>query len=336
MNTSMTLTRFLIERQQEHPEATGEFSVLLSQIAVAAKILAGELRRASLVDILGFTGEINVQGEKVRKLDEYANSVFVDVMNYSNLVCEIVSEEMEKPAQLRKSCRGRKYSLLVDPLDGSSNIDINGVVGTIFGIHRRLSDQAEESREEDLLQKGSLQVAAGYVMYGPSTVLVFTTGEGTHAFTLDPTIGEFILSHQNIRMPGRGNTYAINAGNSYNWFPQTRRFIDYLCDLDKETGRPYSLRYVGSLVADFHRILLEGGVYLYPGDTKKPSGKLRLLYECAPLALVAEQAGGLASTGAERILDIEPTSIHQRVPLIIGSAEDVLLAEKFMKDTSEE
>jgi len=331
-NMGITLTRFIIERQAQHPGATGEFSTLLSQIATAAKVIANEMRRAGLVDILGLTGEINVQGEAVRKLDEFANSVFLSVMEYSQLVCEIVSEEMEEAVRLSQSCRGRKYSLFLDPLDGSSNIDINGTVGTIFAIHRRRDEMMDETPEEDLLQRGSAQIAAGYVMYGPSTILVYTTGEGVHGFTLDPGIGEFILSHENIRMPVRGKTYAINVGNRSTWFSWTHRFIEYLSEMDATTGRPYSLRYVGSLVADFHRTLLQGGVYIYPDDERNPDGKLRLLYECAPLAFVAEQAGGCASTGTQRVLDIRPTQLHQRSPLIIGSTGDVALAERFVHE----
>lgn len=331
-NMGITLTRFIIERQAQHPGATGEFSTLLSQIATAAKVIANEMMRAGLVDILGLTGEINVQGEAVRKLDEFANSVFLSVMEYSQLVCEIVSEEMEGAVRLSQSCRGRKYSLFLDPLDGSSNIDINGTVGTIFAIHRRRDEMMDETPEEDLLQRGSAQIAAGYVMYGPSTILVYTTGEGVHGFTLDPGIGEFILSHENIRMPVRGKTYAINVGNRSTWFSWTHRFIEYLSEMDATTGRPYSLRYVGSLVADFHRTLLQGGVYIYPDDERNPDGKLRLLYECAPLAFVAEQAGGCASTGTQRVLDIRPTQLHQRSPLIIGSTGDVALAERFVHE----
>ena len=331
-NMGITLTRFIIERQAQHPGATGEFSTLLSQIATAAKVIANEMRRAGLVDILGLTGEINVQGEAVRKLDEFANSVFLSVMEYSQLVCEIVSEEMEGAVRLRQSCKGWKYSLFLDPLDGSSNIDINGTVGTIFAIHRRRDEMMDETPEADLLQRGSAQIAAGYVMYGPSTILVYTTGEGVHGFTLDPGIGEFILSHENIRMPVRGKTYAINVGNRSTWFSWTHRFIEYLSEMDPTTGRPYSLRYVGSLVADFHRTLLQGGVYIYPDDERNPDGKLRLLYECAPLAFVAEQAGGCASTGTQRVLDIRPTQLHQRSPLIIGSTGDVALAERFVHE----
>jgi fructose-1,6-bisphosphatase I len=331
---SMTLTRFIMEQQAQHPGATGEFSILLTQIATAAKIVAHEIRRAGLVNILGLTGETNVQGEAVRKLDEFANKTFLDVMGYSKLVCEIISEEIEGVTRLSRSCKGRKYSLLVDPLDGSSNIDINGTVGTIFSIQRRRDEMLDETPLEDLLQKGSQQIAAGYVMYGPSTMLVYTSGEGVHGFTLDPGVGEFILSHENIKMPKRGKTFAINVGSRANWSSATRELIDYLCDTDEASSRPYSLRYVGSLVADFHRILLEGGIYMYPSDDKKPEGKLRLLYECAPLAMVAEQAGGKASNGREPILEIQPQELHQRAPLFIGSAEDVSLAERFARETA--
>jgi fructose-1,6-bisphosphatase I len=321
----MTLTRFIMERQLG-AESSAEFSILLSQIATAGKVVTNEMRRAGLLGILGYTGQTNVQGEAVRKLDEIANSVFTSTMEYSKLVCEIVSEEVDGVTRLTKNCKGRKYSLLVDPLDGSSNIDINGTVGTIFSVTRRKDEMADETPEEDLLQKGSQQVAAGYIMYGPSTILVFSSGHQVHGFTLDPGIGEFVLSHDDIRMPGRGKTYAINYGNCSNWFPQTQKIIDHFNKPDAETGRPYSLRYVGSLVADFHRTLLEGGLYIYPGDTKKPNGKLRLLYECSPLAFLAEKAGGAASDGKQRILDIQPDALHQRSPLIIGSADDVAVA----------
>ncbi len=332
VDMSMTLTRFIMERQELHSEATGEFSMLLAQIGMAAKMVSNQIRRAGLVDILGVTGDTNVQGETVKKLDEYANNVFLDVMEYSKLVCEIVSEEIEGVARLSRSCKGRKYSLLVDPLDGSSNIDINGAVGTIFSIHHRHDETLDLIPDEDLLQKGSEQVAAGYVMYGPSTILVYTTGEGVHGFTLDPGVGEFVLSHENIQMPAQGKTYAINIGNRSQWHHSIRQYVDYLCEADPESERPYSLRYVGALVADFHRILLEGGIYMYPGDREKSDGKLRLLYECAPLAMLAEQAGGNASSGTESILEIQPTDIHQRSPLFIGSREDVSLAEKFIRE----
>ncbi len=324
----MTLTRFLIERQPGH-DSTGELSVLLSQIATASKIVTNEMRRAGLLGILGYTGAVNVQGEAVRKLDEIANSIFTGVMEYSRIVCEIVSEEVDGVTRLTKQCRGRKYSLLIDPLDGSSNIDINGTVGSIFSVTRRKDEMADETPEEDLLQLGSKQIAAGYVMYGPSTIFVFSTGKGVHGFTLDPGIGEFILSHDDMKIPQRGKTYAINYGNCSNWFPSTQKLVDYFNQKDPDTDRPYSMRYVGSLVADFHRTLLEGGIYMYPGDKKRQQGKLRLLYECAPLAFLVEKAGGSATNGTEQILTLQPTDIHQRSPLIIGSTQDVATASRF-------
>lgn len=324
----ITLTRQILEEQRLHPTATGELSTLLTQIGLASKIIAREARRAGLGDILGVTGEVNVHEEEVKKLDVYANQTFINVFGYGGLVCTLVSEEMEKPRHLPENCPQGKYLLLFDPLDGSSNIDVNGGIGTIFSIHRRKAE-VEHGSDEEVLRIGSEQVAAGYVLYGPGTILVYTAGNGVHGFTLDPTIGEFLLSHENIRIPARGGTYSVNEANYTQWQPQIRDYIDYLKKKDPVTGRPYSSRYVGALVADFHRTLLMGGIYLYPGDTKKPQGKLRLLYEGAPLAFVAEQAGGRASTGQEQIMDIQPKEIHQRVPLLIGSREDVALAEDF-------
>jgi fructose-1,6-bisphosphatase I len=329
----MTLTRFLIERQQGK-DSSGELSVLLSQIATASKMVTNEMRRAGLLGILGYTGEVNVQGEAVRKLDELANSIFTGVMEYSRIVCEIVSEEIDGVTRVTRQCKGRKYSLLIDPLDGSSNIDINGTVGTIFSVTRRKDEMADETPEEDLLQKGSQQVAAGYVMYGPSTIFVFSSGSGVHGFTLDPGIGEFILSHDDMKIPQRGKIYAINYGNVSNWFPSTQKVVDYFSQTDPATGRPYSMRYVGSLVADFHRTLLEGGIYLYPADKKRANGKLRLLYECSPLAFLVEKAGGSATNGTDQILNIQPTDIHQRSPLIIGSSSEVATVLKFFQENS--
>ncbi|MBI3610234.1 MAG: class 1 fructose-bisphosphatase [Nitrospirae bacterium] len=324
----LTLTRHILLEQRAHPAATGELSTLLAQIGLAAKIVARAVSRAGLVDILGVTDEINVHGEEIKRLDEYANQTFINVFGHSGLVCTLVSEEMEKPRHLPENCAQGKYILFFDPLDGSSNIDVNGPIGTIFSIHHRMSGHQHETPKE-WLRVGTDQVAAGYVVYGPGTILVYTAGAGVHGFTLDPTIGEFLLSHENIRIPARGKTYSINEGNSALWQPQTRTFVDYLKEPDAGTGRPYSSRYVGALVADFHRTLLHGGIFLYPGDIKKPQGKLRLLYEAAPLAFVVEQAGGRAGTGTERIMDIRPTDLHQRVPLLIGSSEDVAMAEAF-------
>lgn len=327
---SITLTRYLLMQQQAHPGATGEFSVLLSQIALAAKMIAHELSRAGLGNALGATGEINIQGEATQKLDVIANEAFREAFEYGQLVTELVSEEMEHPARILGNDGKGKYVIFVDPLDGSSNIDVDVTIGSIFSVHRRPPGSGEELIRA-LHLPGHRQVAAGYALYGPSTMLVYTAGNGVHGFTLDPEIREFLLSHENIRMPARGSTYSINEGRRAEWLPPTRGYIDYLQEPDKASGRPYSARYVGSLVADFHRTLLKGGIFLYPADTKNTNGKLRLMYEAAPLAMVAEAAGGRASDGTQRILDIQPTNLHQRVPLLIGSPEDVARAESFYR-----
>lgn len=327
----ITLPRHLLMDQQTHPEATGEFTALLTQIGLATKIIAREVNRAALVGRLGYTGETNVQGEEVKKLDLWSNEVMMSALEESGLVCTLVSEEMEEPLHFAHHCGRAKYIVCFDPIDGSSNIDVNGATGTIFSVRRRHHTGADHV-PADVLQKGTEQVAAGYVMYGPSTILVYTAGHGVHGFTLDPTIGEFLLSHENICIPRRGSTYSINEGHYHRWHPYTRRAVEYLREPDKASGRPYSLRYVGSLVADLHRTLLEGGIYLYPADAddpKRPTGKLRLLYEAAPMGFITEQAGGRASTGTERILDIQPSTYHQRVPLVIGSMDDVKLVEDF-------
>lgn len=327
----VTLPRHLLQIQRAQGEASGEFTALLTQISLACKVIAREVGRAALVGTLGATGTVNVQGEQVKKLDLLANGIMVEALEESGLVCTLVSEEMDEPLHFGKACPRAEYVVCFDPVDGSSNIDINGVVGTIFSIRHR-TGQGPEHVAADLLQRGTAQVAAGYVMYGPSTVFVYTAGSGLNGFTLDPTIGEFLLSHEGIRIPKRGNTYSVNEGHFRRWDAQTRRLVEYLRSVDASTGRPYSLRYVGSLVADLHRTLLEGGIYLYPAEgdgAKPPAGKLRLLYEAAPLGLVTEQAGGRASTGIQRILDVVPKSPHQRVPLFIGSPEEVALAEEF-------
>ncbi|MFQ5967224.1 MAG: class 1 fructose-bisphosphatase [Acidimicrobiia bacterium] len=305
--------------------AADELAVILSQLALAGKLIARELARAALVGQLGATGEINVQGEVVKKLDVWADEVVVNVLEVTGLVGTLVSEEKPEPFHLPH--RGGEYIVCFDPVDGSSNLDVNGIVGTIFSVHRR------RERARDALQPGTGQAAAGYIMYGPGTLFVYSAGNGVHAFTLDPTIGEFVRSHQNIQIPARGRTYSVNESNSPRWHASVRRYIEYLRTPDVTTGRPYTARYVGSLVADFHRTLLEGGIFLYPAEPTpdgKATGKLRLLYEAAPMAFVVEQAGGRASTGTERILDIDPTSHHQRVPFVIGSPEDVALAEEFI------
>ena len=325
----ITLTRHIIQSQAAYPGATGEFSALMAQIGLVGKMIANDLRRAGLINILGTTGNTNVQGETVKKLDEISNEAFLKVFQYSGLVCALASEEMEKPVQLPENWPHGKYMLLFDPLDGSSNTDVNMPLGTIVSILKH--EGKGMPSEPELIRKGTQQVAAGYLMYGSSTMLVFTAGHGVHGFTLDPGIGEYYLSHENIQIPAKGQVYATNEGNAQKWPDGTRKFLDYLKAKDKQTGRPYSARYSGCLVADVHRVLLGGGIYLYPAEVDKPEGKLRLLYEANPLAMVVEQAGGKASTGTMRIMDIEPKSLHQRVPLLIGSKEDVALAEDFIQ-----
>ena len=322
----VTLRRFIIEQQTAYPEATGEFSVLLTQIGLVGKLIAHDLRRAGLIDVLGTTGETNVQGEVVKRLDMIANDTFLRVFEHSGLVCVLASEEMEKPIQLPQHWPKGKYMLLFDPLDGSSNTDVNMPLGAIFSILKH-DGRGRLPAEAELFRKGTEQVAAGYLLFGSSTMLVFSVGQRVHGFTLDPSIGEYLLSHENIRIPKKGKVYAANEGNYHRWLPGTQKYVDALKVKDKAAGRPYSARYSGCLVADVHRILLGGGIYLYPGEIDKPEGKLRLLYEANPMAMVVEHAGGKASTGTERILDLEPKALHQRVPLIIGSAEDVEQAE---------
>jgi fructose-1,6-bisphosphatase I len=299
----------------------------MTRIALAGKLIARRLSRAGLVeDALGFTGGVNVQGESVKKMDIYANEVFISVFKQSGLVCRLASEEMEKPYYIPENCPLGRYSLLYDPLDGSSNLDINLNVGSIFSI-RQQEGNDEEGLALDLLQDGNKQIAAGYVLYGPSTMLVYSIGKGVHSFTLDPSLGEFILSSENIQVPEHGPIYSVNEGNFWQWEESIRDYIRYV---HRHEG--YTARYGGALVGDFHRILIQGGVFLYPGTVKKPEGKLRLLYESAPLAFLIEQAGGMASTGGEDIMDVVPTKLHERTPLIIGSKEDVELVQSFIKD----
>ena len=326
----ITLTRYILEEQASHPTATGEFSALMAQVGLAGKMVAHDLRRAGLINILGGTGETNVQGEAVKKLDQLANDTFVKVFQYSGLVCALASEEMEKPIVLPENWPRGKYLLLFDPLDGSSNTDVNMPLGSIFSI-LKFNGKDKLPIESDLIRKGTEQVAAGYLFYGSSTVLVFTVGKGVHGFTLDPGVGEYVLSHENIRVPAKGKQYAVNDGNYDKWPAGTKRYLDWLKETDKPTGRPYSARYSGCLAGDVHRVLLGGGIYLYPAEMDKPEGKLRLLYEANPLAMVVEHAGGRASTGTQPIVDVEAKTLHQRVPLLIGSRDDVQLAEAFIQ-----
>ncbi|MGE0680369.1 MAG: class 1 fructose-bisphosphatase [Candidatus Binatia bacterium] len=331
MRTGVTLTRHLLMQQQASPGATGEFSLLMSQIGVAIKTIAHDLTRAGIVDILGETGDINIQGEMTQKLDSIANDAFLEAFEYGQLVSELVSEELEQPEPIIGNAERGKYVIFVDPLDGSSNIDVNVTIGSIFSVHRRPQSVSGADLKKALFLPGNQQVAAGYALYGPSTLLIYTTGNGVNCFSLDPRIREFICTHEKIRIPKRGNIYSINEGRRNEWFPTTRAYVDYVQQNDKPTGRPYSARYVGSLVADFHRTLIKGGIFLYPADPKNKEGKLRLMYECAPMAMIIEQAGGRASNGTQRILDIVPTALHQRTPLLIGSEEDVALAESFYR-----
>ncbi len=330
----VTLSRHIHEEQRLHPEATGEFTRLLDDFLIAIKLIRREVSRAGLIDILGFTGGVNVHGEEVKKLDAFAQDRIFKAMDHGGHLCCMASEEVEELIRIPDPYKRGKYVLMFDPLDGSSNIDANVTIGTIFSIQRRVSGPpGSDGTLADCLQKGRNQVCAGYVVYGPSTMLVYTAGHGVHGFTLDPSVGEFILSHENIRIPARSKNYSINEGNTSAWDEATRRYIDHLKQKDPATNRPYGARYIGSLVADFHRNLLYGGVFLYPADMTdpaKPKPKLRLLYEANPLALVAEQAGGLASTGRERILDIQPTALHQKVPLVLGSRQDVEAYEAFV------
>ncbi|MDA8595778.1 MAG: class 1 fructose-bisphosphatase [Flavobacteriaceae bacterium] len=331
MSTSnQTLGEFIIENQKHFKYTTGELSRLINSIRLAAKIVNHEVNKAGLVDILGAAGDTNIQGEDQQKLDIYANEVFMQAMIKREIVCGIASEEEDDFVSIngRNATNQNKYVVLIDPLDGSSNIDVNVSVGTIFSIYRRVSPVGTPVTKEDFLQKGSEQVGAGYIIYGTSTMLVYTTGYGVNGFTLNPAIGTFYLSHPKMQFPETGSIYSINEGY-YSHFPQgVKDYLKY-CQEEKE-DRPYKARYIGSLVSDFHRNMIKGGIYIYPTSSKAPNGKLRLLYECNPMAFLAEQAGGIASDGFNRIMDIQPTELHQRVPLFCGSKKMVEKAEEFM------
>jgi fructose-1,6-bisphosphatase I len=334
----ITLSRYVYEEQRQHPEATGELTGILNQIALAGKVVSREINKAGLVEILGFTGMKNVQGEEVRRLDEYANDIFVAAFDHPGHFCIMASEEEADPIPIPDRHESGGYSIAFDPLDGSSNIDVNITVGTIFGVHRKVSSTPRGSAE-DLLQPGRDLVAAGYVVYGSSTMLVLSTGNGVSGFTLDPSVGEFLLSHPVIRCPEEGKIYSCNEGNSPFWSRGVCEYLKHVKRLDPEAGHPYSTRYVGSLVADIHRTLLYGGIFLYPADIKSDKtakGKLRLLYECAPLGFLLEHAGGAASTGRSRIVDVQPTEIHMRVPFFAGSRKNVEELERFIAKYDDE
>jgi len=328
----MTLERHIREGEKLHPGATGELSALLSDFAIAAKIISLEVNKAGLVDILGFTGDTNVHGENVKKLDIYAHDMLIRAMDHGGHLCVMASEEEEDIIHIPPKHRLGKYVLLFDPLDGSSNIDANVSIGTIFSIYSRVSPMGERGTLEDCLQEGYKMEAAGYIVYGSSTVLTYTTGHGhgVHVFTLDPSIGEFLLSHDNIQIPKKGNIYSVNEGNYKYWHPGLKKYIKHLQEEDIPSGRPYSSRYIGSMVADVHRTLLYGGIFMYPADSRHPNGKLRLMYEVGPTAFIIEEAGGRAIDGKRRILDIKPDMLHQRIPCYMGSKEDVDKVEEFL------
>ncbi|PYO93844.1 MAG: class 1 fructose-bisphosphatase [Gemmatimonadetes bacterium] len=332
----ITIERFIMEQERLHPEATGELSNLLYDLCLAAKIISRQVRRAGLTDILGEIGTTNVQGEVQQKLDVFAHDTVRHSVEHTGRVCIVASEEEEQPipVQVRDDRRSGKYVLLYDPLDGSSNIGVNVSIGTIFSIHRRNATKRGPGSLADCLQKGRAQIAAGYILYGSSTMLVYTTGQGVHGFTLDPTIGEFLLSHPDIRSPAVGQYYSVNESHWNKWAPGIQRVVGAFKNGDHGRVEAKNARYIGSLVADIHRNLMSGGVFLYPADTNAPQGKLRLLYEAAPLAFVVEQAGGAAIDGlGQDILDVAPTELHQRTPLIIGSKQDVAFASAVLAES---
>lgn len=324
----VTIERFIIEQERRFPDATGELSGILYDMALAGKMIANKVRSAGLVDILGATSDVNVQGEVQQKLDVMANEIIVKAFDHGGRLCAMASEEEPDIIHIPEGFRAGKYVLLFDPLDGSSNIDVNVPVGTIFSVYQKIT-RGTRGEMEDMLQPGRRQVAAGYVIYGSSTMMVYTTGQGAHGFTLDPSIGEFLLSHPHIRTPAAGRYLSVNTAYEQDWPEPTCALMHRYRGIDGER-KPLNVRYVGSLVADFHRNLLGGGVFAYPANMKSPRGKLRLLYEANPLAFIVEQAGGLATDGLRRILDVEPTELHQRTPLFIGSRNEVETATEFL------
>ena len=314
-----TLDRFIFETTSEHADATGQFATLLKQVALAARLVSSRVNRAGLAGMLGATGEMNVQGEFVQKLDVYANEAFKRALEHPGVCAAILSEEDEEPTLTPERFHSGRYIFCMDPLDGSSNIDVNATIGTIFGIFRRISEEGSTATEADILQAGTEMVAAGYVVYGAGTVLVLAVDGQVNGFTLDPMVGEFFLSHPGIRLTETAKTYSVNEAYAYSWDEKLRLYVDDL----KKSSSGWRARYIGSLVADFHRNLIKGGVFLYPGTTSNPDGKLRLLYEAFPLAFIAETAGGAASNGTKRILEVEPDAPHARTPLFIGNKLNV-------------
>jgi fructose-1,6-bisphosphatase I len=333
MSHFTTLGEFVIDRQKDFPGSSGELSRILSAIRLASKIVNQEINKAGVAThILGAAGSENIQGEQQQKLDVYADEKFINAIEARGVVCGIGSEENDDYIAFEsEKCQNGKYVLLMDPLDGSSNIDVNVSIGTIFSVFERKSEIGTKAELMDFLQIGDKQVAAGYVIYGSSTMLVFTTGNGVHGFTYDPGIGTFILSHPDMKFPDGGKIYSVNEGNYNNFAEGVKEYIKYCQEIDAPTNRPYTGRYIGSLVADFHRNLIKGGIYIYPATTTAPNGKLRLLYECSPLAFLAEEAGGKASTGTGRVMEVDPKELHQRVPYFVGSKEMVEMAEAFLE-----
>jgi fructose-1,6-bisphosphatase I len=332
-NKLVTIERHIAEEQEFHPGATGEYSRLLRDLTLALRIIARDVRRAGLSDVLGITDSTNVHGETVKKLDEYANEVIFRAMDHGGHLCVMASEESQGLMKIPEHYRKGKYVLIFDPLDGSSNIDVNITIGTIFSIYRRLDPTAvDDGTEEDVLQPGFRQIAAGYACYGSATNLVYTSGNGVDVFTYDQTIGDFLLTHEKVRIPERGKYYSVNEGNYQKWDKRLQQYIEYLKSPSDDGRRPYSLRYIGTAVADIHRTLHYGGIFMYPPDSSAPGGKLRLMYELNPLSMIIEQAGGIATDGATRILDLQPQSIHQRAPVYMGSSGDVAELQQFLRN----
>ena len=328
----VTLDEFTIQQLRDFPNATGELSGLLRNIGLAAKRVNTEVNKAGLVDILGDAGSVNVQGEEVKKLDLFANNQFIRVLQHGISCAGIASEELDDFVAFDDEISNNsKYVCMFDPLDGSGNIDVNISIGTIFGVYRRVSPKGKPATKEDFLQPGKNQVAAGYIVYGSSTMFVYATRRGVNGFTLDPSIGEYCMSHPQIKCPDSGKIYSVNHGQFFHFNKGVQQYIDACQKKDDSTGGPYSQRYTGSMVSDVHRNLLKGGIFMYPGTASKPGGKLRLMYECNPFAFIAEVAGGKATDGRQRILDIQPAELHQRSPLFIGSKDMMEELEGYIK-----
>ena len=332
-NKNQTLDEFIINNQNSFKYSSGELSRLINSITLAANVVNHKLNKAGLVDIIGETGKTNVQDEKQQKLDVYANNKFRDTLINRNIICGYASEEDESFISVNSDDKNNQnsYIVLIDPLDGSSNIDVNVSVGTIFSVYRRVSEIGNSVSIDDFLQKGRNQVAAGYIIYGTSTMLVYTNGDGVNGFTLDPAIGSFYHSHANLKFPKKGSIYSVNEGNYLQFPDYVKKYLKF-CQMEQD-NRPYTSRYIGSLVSDFHRNLIKGGIFMYPSTSKNPKGKLRLLYECNPISFICEQAGGLAIDGEENILDIQPEALHQRVPFYCGSEKMINQVQTFIKNS---